>query len=98
MWGESVDATNFFRTVWPALTQVAERLWSPERPPHGGLDLLSGRRRRLRVHRCRMLSRKLPVPPMAAVYLPDASHASFATWRKYQWCPGDARAFAYERI
>ncbi len=97
MWGEGVDATNFASTVWPALTQVAERLWSTKEPPHGGLDLLSGRRHRLRVHRCRMLGRKLPVPPMSAVYMPDASHASFATWRKYSWCPGDANAFgSYE--
>ena len=94
MWGESVDGTDFVRTVWPSLTMVAERLWSSNRT--GQLDLLTGRRRRLRVHRCRMLSRGIPVPPMAAVYMPDASHTSFATWRKYQWCPGDARSFAYE--
>ena len=98
MWGESVDAANFFNTVWPQLTQIAERLWSPKLPRNGGLDLLSGRRRRLRIHRCRLLSRRIPVPPLSSIYLPDASHASFATWREYQWCPGDATAFSYESL
>ena len=95
MWGEGVDATNLFGMVWPSLTQVAERLWSE---PRNGLDLLSGRRRRLRLHRCRLLSRKLPLAPMAAIYLPDASHASFATWREWSWCPGDEAAFEYEGL
>ena len=85
-----VDATNIFLSVWPDLTQIAERLWSPKAPENGGLDLLDGRRRRLRLHRCRLASRGVPVGPMGAVYMPDASHASFATWREYQWCESDA--------
>ena len=85
-----VDATNIFLSVWPDLTQIAERLWSPKSPENGGLDLLDGRQRRLRLHRCRLASRGVPVAPMSAVYVPDASHASFATWREYQWCQSDA--------
>ena len=47
MWGESTDLSNFFTTVWPDLTAVAERLWSGPSPP-GGLDLLdAGGHRRL---------------------------------------------------
>lgn len=92
-WGENVDATNLFTTSWPDLTAVAERLWSPK-APQGGLDLLDGRMHRLRVHRCRLLARGVPVGPMAAVYMPDPSHASFHTWRQYQWCPADASFWA----
>ena len=36
------------------------------------------------------MSRGIPAPPMAAVYVPDASHASFLLWRELQWCEGDA--------
>ena len=25
------------------------------------------------------------------IYTPDASHASFATWRESAWCPGDEK-------
>ena len=89
MWGESVDLSNIFTTVWPSLTLVAEKLWSGP-SPQGGLDLLDGRKRRLRRQRCRLVSRGLPVPIVASgIYAPDPSHASFATWRDYQWCPGD---------
>ena len=88
LWGEGIDRGNFFTSAWPDLTAVAERLWSPK-VPQGGLDLLDGDRRRLRVHRCRLASRGLPLAPMSAVYVPDASHASFARWRKDQWCDGD---------
>ena len=88
LWGEDKDRGNLFTTLWPDLTSVAERLWSPK-APQGGLDLLDGDQRRLRVHRCRLASRGLPLAPMSAVYVPDASHTSFARWRKYQWCDGD---------
>eukprot|EP00041_Stephanoeca_diplocostata_P018142 m.378376 g.378376 ORF g.378376 m.378376 type:complete len:707 (+) comp20930_c0_seq1:139-2259(+) len=91
MWGEGKDVTNFFSLAWPDLSAVAERLWSSNT---ADLDLLTGRQRRLRVHRCRLVSRGVPVPPMACVYVPDASHASYATWRKYQYCAGD-NVFGY---
>lgn len=83
------DLSNFFTSVWPQLTMVAERLWSGPSPP-GGLDLLTGRKWRLRRHRCRLVSRGVPVGGIGAmIYTPDASHASFATWRESAWCPGD---------
>lgn len=88
LWGEGVDRGNFFTSAWPDLTAVAERLWSPKNP-QGGLDLQDGDQRRLRLHRCRLASRGLPLAPMSSVYMPDASHASFARWRQYQWCEGD---------
>ena len=85
------DLSNFFTAVWPQLTMVAERLWSGPSPP-GGLDLLSGRKWRLRRHRCRLVSRGVPVGGIGAmIYTPDASHASFATWRESAWCPGDEK-------
>ena len=89
MWGEGTDKTNFFANVWPDLTMVAEKLWSGP-SPEGGLDLLDGRKRRLRQHRCRLVSRGVPMPGVGSeIYAPDASHASFSTWRESQWCPGD---------
>ena len=58
--------------------------------PRGGLDLLEGRQRRMRQHRCRLISQGVPAANIGAmIYVPDASHASFATWRKGSWCPGD---------
>ena len=87
-WGEGVDATNLFSSVWPDLTMVGERLWFDGDAAQ--LDLLDGIRVRLRRQRCRLVSRGVPVPTQAAVYVPDASHASFALWRELQWCEGDA--------
>jgi hypothetical protein len=87
--GEGTDLSNFFTNVWPQLTEVAEKLWSGPMP-RGGLDLLEGRQRRMRQHRCRLISQGVPVANIGAmIYVPDASHASFATWRKDSWCPGD---------
>lgn len=87
--GEGTDLSNFFTNVWPQLSEVAEKLWSGP-VPRGGLDLLDGRQRRLRQHRCRLISQGVPVANIGAmIYVPDASHASFATWRKNSWCPGD---------
>lgn len=44
----------------------------------------------MRQHRCRLISQGVPVANIGAMtYVPDASHASFATWRKDSWCPGD---------
>lgn len=83
MWGEGTDRTNLFSTIWPDLTGVAERLWSPRQ---GTFNLLDGRMRRLRLQRCRLLSRGVLLSPMSAIYLPDASHTSFHTWREYQTC------------
>ena len=78
------------RQVWLDLTAVAEKLWSGPAPAAGGLDLLAGDKHRLRAHRCRLVGMGLPVSSVGSViYDPDASHASFATWRKWQWCDGD---------
>lgn len=88
-WGESVDATNIFTSVWPDLTAVAERLWSPKKP-QGGLDLYDGHRIRERLHHCRLRGRGVALAPPSVLYEPDASHASFATWRRWLWCAADA--------
>ena len=97
MWATNVDATNLFSTVWPRLTAVAERLWTP---PDARLDLLEdspNEMRRLRLARCRLLARGLPVPPAGGMlYDPDASHRSFAAAREWQWCEADNQFGAYE--
>jgi len=30
MWGEHVDASDFFNTIYPKLAAITERLWSPK--------------------------------------------------------------------
>jgi hexosaminidase len=52
-WGEGVDATNLFTSLWPDLTMVAERLWTSVDNKED-LDLLDGNKLRLRRQRCRL--------------------------------------------
>ena len=72
------------------------------RPDHGGrAAVVAGRPAERRARPARQQRpvpaaapsasrRLLPVRlPPSVIYDPDASHASFATWREYSYCPGD---------
>ena len=59
MWGEYVDATVLMPRTFPRASVVAERLWSPQT-----LTNTTWMAERLEEHRCRMLSRGLPVGPL----------------------------------
>ena len=70
MWGENVDADNFFSRVYPRALAVAEKLWSP--PLVDGLHLRADGRirqsmgqvwRRMRRFRCALINRGIRVGP-----------------------------------
>ncbi|XP_021348205.1 uncharacterized protein LOC110447083 [Mizuhopecten yessoensis] len=56
MWAEYVDNENVMTTLWPRASAVAERLWSSK-----DVKDVDAAGKRLSEHRCRMLSRGLPV-------------------------------------
>ncbi|XP_069112408.1 uncharacterized protein [Argopecten irradians] len=56
MWAEYVDNENLMTTLWPRASAVAERLWSSK-----DVKDVDAAGKRLSEHRCRMLSRGLPV-------------------------------------
>ena len=103
MWATSTNATNMFSTVWPRLTAVAENMWTK---PGERCDLLAGcdavrpnddcKFRRLRIARCRLLARGLPVPPVGGeLYDPSATGRSCYAAREWQWCQGNGLFASY---
>jgi len=58
MWGESVDSNNIHQRIWPRASAVAERLWSLSTVTDATAAVP-----RLSIHRCRMVSRGIPVSP-----------------------------------
>ncbi|XP_052815618.1 uncharacterized protein LOC128242495 isoform X2 [Mya arenaria] len=60
LWGEYLDNENYMTTMWPAGSATAERLWS-----HKDVRDIESAATRLQEHRCRMLSRGLPVSQMS---------------------------------
>ncbi|KAK3603826.1 hypothetical protein CHS0354_042831 [Potamilus streckersoni] len=56
LWSEYIDNENLMTTLWPRASAAAERLWS-----HKDVRDLENAATRLQEHRCRMLSRGLPV-------------------------------------
>jgi len=53
IWGEFVDKTNILSRLFPFVSAVGERLWSPEFPIHS--NQTNEARTRLDQLRCRML-------------------------------------------
>lgn len=62
-WGELMDATMIEGRVWPRMSAIAERLWSPVTvfDPNAALQ-------RLIDHRCRMVARGVAVEPLQPDY------------------------------
>jgi len=59
MWGESVDMSDLEQTVWPKLSSIAERLWSP-REYTDTTDAL----RRIEAFRCLLNRRGVRAAPV----------------------------------
>jgi len=59
MWGEAVDDGNFFERVWPRVSAVSERLWSPQE-----INNLNSARIRLERQRCRFVRRGIVIGPV----------------------------------
>ena len=59
VWGEEMDATNLMQLLWPRVSAVAERLWSPQHVNDQAAALP-----RLADQRCRLVARGVPAPPV----------------------------------
>lgn len=63
LWGEYVDATNLTPRLWPRASAVGERLWSQKE-----IRNVDDAYKRLTIHRCRMVRRKIPAEPLFTGY------------------------------
>lgn len=61
LWGENVDASDIFVSLWPRLAAIAERLWSPRNKT---TDDLNRTRARLQRYRCLLLQRGVGAAPL----------------------------------
>ena len=59
IWGEQADATNLLQLLWPRVSAVGERLWSPQFVNDQAAALP-----RLTDHRCRLVARGVPAAPV----------------------------------
>ena len=59
VWGEQADATNVLQLLWPRVSAVGERLWSPQFVNDQAVALP-----RLTDHRCRLVARGVPAVPV----------------------------------
>lgn len=66
IWAEYVDKTNIVQRLFPFVSAVAERLWSPGAPLDSATT--DDARTRLDQHRCRMLMRGVPAQPILNGY------------------------------
>jgi len=79
MWGERVDATNFYERVWPRASAVSEVLWSGNAHNYSDLSysLVQGRLERFRCWLVRQF--QIPASPIAPGYCGDGPIASSVT-------------------
>ncbi|XP_011371137.1 beta-hexosaminidase subunit beta [Pteropus vampyrus] len=63
LWGEYVDATNLTPRLWPRASAVGERLWSQKE-----IINIDNAYERLKIHRCRMVRRKIAAEPLFTGY------------------------------
>jgi hexosaminidase len=70
MWGETVDSSDIFNTIWPRAAAAAERLWSPA-------DLVdtTAALTRLERFRCLLNTRGIDAQPTNSVNGRDAPPA-----------------------
>lgn len=59
MWGETVDTSDVFNTIWPRLAAIGERLWSPQE--YTDVDAAAPR---LAAFRCLLNRRGVPAAPV----------------------------------
>ena len=59
IWGEQADVTNLLQLLWPRVSAVGERLWSPQFVNDQAAALP-----RLTDHRCRLVARGVPAAPV----------------------------------
>ena len=69
MWGETVDSSDIFATIWPRAAAAAERLWSPADLTDTDAALL-----RLERFRCLLNTRGIGAAPTQSVNGRDAPY------------------------
>jgi hexosaminidase len=84
MWGEHVDATNFFQRVWPRASVMAERFWSA-----ASVNVSAAARPRLHEFRCKMVRRGILAEPIASLMYNEGGPYHTA------YCAHDSDGFAY---
>eukprot|EP00051_Salpingoeca_urceolata_P015671 m.204484 g.204484 ORF g.204484 m.204484 type:complete len:826 (+) comp18472_c1_seq1:2099-4576(+) len=82
IWGEACDATNIIPRLWPRLSAVSERLWSP-----ANVTDTTDAARRFHTHRCLMRQRGLAASPIGL--FEPAVASGRASWQSRGWCPAD---------
>ena len=84
MWGEHVDATNFFPRVWPRASVMAERFWSA-----ASVNVSTAARPRLHEFRCKMVRRGLAAEPIASLMYNEGGPYHTA------YCAHDSDGYTY---
>lgn len=73
MWGERVDATDFFPRVWPRASATAEKLWTGASP-----EAKSTYFERLDLFHCFMMKQGIPASPLGPGSCTDSTSVRFA--------------------
>ncbi|GBG59261.1 hypothetical protein CBR_g32276 [Chara braunii] len=64
MWGETVDPSDIFQTIWPRAAAAAERLWSPRHKTDRYVEQYGEVSKRLKRFRCLLTQRGVAAAPV----------------------------------